>query len=180
MRAPRDTGRAGTLYRPRQALPTVPDAPPPALPGTSLGALWEAWKTVTVTKPRTVTETRYILDQLAAFLGHSDAASITREDIRRWRDASKADGKTNNTWNNRLSLVRQVFAQAVSDGRLRENPADNSLRLRKSKVAVRLPYSDDDAARARARGGSVCLDSVPGSIGGASAGFRLRRSAAAQ
>jgi simple sugar transport system substrate-binding protein len=30
------------------------------------------------------------------------------------------------------------------------------------------------------RGGSVCLDSVPGSIGGASAGFRLRRSAAAQ
>lgn len=54
---------------------------------------------------------------------------------------------TNNTWNNRLSLVRQVFARAVADGHLTENPADNSLRLDKSKAAVRLPYSDEDAVR---------------------------------
>jgi integrase len=59
----------------------------------------------------------------------------------------KAEGTTNNTWNNRLSMIRQVFAHAVADGRLSENPADNTLWLRKSKGALRLPFSDDDAAR---------------------------------
>lgn len=53
----------------------------------------------------------------------------------------------NNTWNNRLSLMRQVFAFAVSNLRLSENPADNSLRLPKSKAAARLPYTNDEAAR---------------------------------
>lgn len=135
----------------REALPHVAHAPPinrpGAAPGVPLGDLFDAWKATAVVKPRTAREIRYILDQLAAFLGHRDAAKITREELRRWRDAGKAGGLVNNTWNNRLSMMRQVFAHAVADGRLSENPADNSLRLRKSKTATRLPYSDEDAAR---------------------------------
>ena len=123
----------------------MPDAPSPARPAVSVGALFESWKALTNAKPRTVVETRYILNLLEQFIGHEDAASVTRDDLRRWRDAAKAGGVTNNTWNNRLSLVRQVFARAVADGHLTENPADNSLRLDKSKAAVRLPYSDEDA-----------------------------------
>ncbi len=137
--------RWNPLKAARAALPTVPDAPAPARPGASVGALFEAWKSVTTSKVRTIAETRYILDLLEKFMGHGDAASLTRHDLRRWRDDAKAGGLTNNTWNNRLSLVRQVFARAVADGHLNENPADNSLRLAKSKAAVRLPYSDTDA-----------------------------------
>lgn len=150
----RDMGATGTgarwnpLQAARKALPPVPDPPPPSRPGQTFDALWEAWKTVAVAKPRTIAETKYCLGQLAAFLGHDDAAKVTREDMRRWRDTTKAETLTNNTWNNRLSLIRQVFTHAVADGHLTENPADNSLRLRKNKPVVpRLPFSDDEAAR---------------------------------
>ena len=140
-------GRWNPLQVARAALPPVPDAPAPGRPKVSLSTVFDAWKAVTTAKPRTVVETRYVLNLLEQFAGHDDAATMTRDDLRGWRDAAKAGGVTNNTWNNRLSLVRQVFAQAVADGRLSENPADNALRLSKSKAAVRLPYSDEDAAR---------------------------------
>ena len=136
----RDTGivtAAGPRWHPlkaaRAALPTVPDAPSPARPAVSVGALFESWKALTNAKPRTVVETRYILNLLEQFIGHEDAASVTRDDLRRWRDAAKAGGVTNNTWNNRLSLVRQVFARAVADGHLTREPCGQLLRLDKSK-----------------------------------------------
>ena len=113
----------------------------------SLNGLYDAWKAVTGSKPRTAHDTGYLIKSLLAFLGHDDAARITREDVRRWRDALKGDGLTNNTWNNRLSMLRQVFQQALRDGTLQDNPADNTLRLPKSKSADRHPYSDDEARR---------------------------------
>lgn len=134
----------------RTMLPDVPEAPvlPAAdVPKVSFKALFASWKAVTTVKGRTVEETRFILNMLKAFVGHDDAGRVTREDMLRWRDATKAGGKTNNTWNNRLSMLRQVFEHATGSGLLPANPADNSLRLRKNKVATRLPYSDEDATR---------------------------------
>ena len=133
----------------QDGLPLVPAAAPPHDPSLSLKALLDAWRAMTAVKPRTITETEYVVDMLAEFVGHTDARRVTREDFRRWREASKAtpEGITNTTWNNRLSLVRQVFAFAVKDGRLDLNPADNALRLDKSRVTTRLPYSDEDAVR---------------------------------
>jgi integrase len=129
------------------ALPPVPRPLGPQSAALSLDAILSAWKAVAAVKPRTIAETEYALSMLGAFLGHSDTTKITKDDLRRWRDAAKAGGTTNATWNNRLSLIRQVFARAVSDGRLAANPADNTLRLEKAKGAVRLPYSDDETAR---------------------------------
>ena len=129
------------------ALPVVPAAVPPARPELSLASLLTAWEGVAVVKARTVDEVRYIMDMLGSFLGHTDASRIGVVDMRRWRDAAKVAGLTNNTWNNRLSMARQVFAFGVADGLLPMNPADNSLRLAKSKAAERLPYSDADARR---------------------------------
>ena len=131
----------------RNALPAVAASPPPVQPGVSLRALLDAWKAVAVVKPRTVDEVAYAMALLETFLGHSDGSRITRDDMRRWREASKAKGLTNTTWNNRLSLVRQVFAFAVENERLPLNPADNALRLPKNRVATRLPYTDAEAAR---------------------------------
>ncbi|MGI4976923.1 MAG: tyrosine-type recombinase/integrase [Janthinobacterium lividum] len=122
-------------------------APKPATAAVALLTLFEAWHATATVKPRTATETRYILEMLIAHLGHDDAASMTREDLAGWRDAAKEAGRSNVTWNNRLSLVRQVFAWGVSEGRLATNPAENSLRLKKGRVAVRLPYSDADTRR---------------------------------
>ena len=133
----------------RVSLPVVAFAPVPKSPASAvpLLGLFEAWRATAIVKPRTATETRYILEMLAAHLGHDDAARMNREDLAGWRDAAKEAGRSNVTWNNRLSLVRQVFAWGVSEGKLATNPAENSLRLKKGKVAVRLPYSDEDACR---------------------------------
>ncbi|HEY2134206.1 MAG TPA: hypothetical protein VGH36_14730 [Acetobacteraceae bacterium] len=134
------------LARARAALPAIDGAPPITVPAVSLTGLFDAWKAVATVKPRTAAETEYVVKLLSAFVGHDDAARITRGDMLRWRDAMKADGATNNTWNNRLSMIRQVFLRAVKDGALTTDPTAG-LRLDKSKPASPLPYSDDDAAR---------------------------------
>jgi integrase len=139
----------GPLAQTRQRLPAVADAPPisdNSTPVVSLRGLFDAWKATAVVKPRTVTETDYAVKALAAFVGHDDAAKVTRPELARWRDAMLADGCTNNTWNNRLSMLRQVLAFATSEGQIKTNPADG-LRLRKSRQQSPLPYTDDDAAK---------------------------------
>ena len=126
----------------------IPDMPAaPTVPvSQSLRGLFAAWRAVAVVKPRTVAETEYAIEALIDHLGHDDAAKVTKTDLIGWRDSMKAAGKNNNTWNNRHSLVSQVFARAVADERLPTNPADG-LRLPKATPTQRLPYSDDDAVR---------------------------------
>lgn len=134
----------------RTTLPEVaapPSMPTPEAAKVTFKALFDAWKAVTTVKARTAEETRFILDMLKTFVGHDDAARVTRDDMLRWREATKAEGKTNNTWNNRLSMLRQVFEHAVGAGLLPTNPADNGLRLKKNKAELRLPYTDDEAKR---------------------------------
>ncbi len=127
--------------------PRVASEPVPARSvSVSLRDLFAAWRRVATLKPRVVEETRYAVDALISFVGHDDAAEISRDDLIRWRTAMTAEGRTNDTWNNRLSMVRQVLARGVSDGRLKTNPTDG-LRLARGRPASWLPYSDDDAAR---------------------------------
>ena len=134
----------------REALPAVPDTVPVGVtapaPKVSLVGLFNAWKAIAVVKPRTVTEADYAVKALAAFAGHDDAAQITRDDLARWRDAMIAEGRVNGTWNNRLSLIRQVLLFGVSERRLAVNPTEG-LRLKKNRQKSPLPYSDDDAVR---------------------------------
>jgi integrase len=138
---------AGALDQARQRLPAVEGAPSvQPTPAVSLRGIFEAWARVAVLKPRTVRETGYALNALVAFVGHDDAAKLTRVDLVRWRDALKADGVTNNTWNNRLSMLRQVFAFGASEGTIKANPADG-LCLRKNRQQSPLPYTEDDATR---------------------------------
>ena len=118
----------------------------PGKPEVSLRSLYQSWADKTVVKARTVEETRYIVELLATQLGHDDAARIDAPGLRAWRDAMLAHGRTNNTWNNRLSMLNAVLAWGVSEGHLPANPAEG-LRLRKNRQQSPLPYSDADAAK---------------------------------
>ncbi len=138
------------LHALRTVLPMQDETAAPATSAAakvSLLTLFDGWKTGTVVKPRTVADTRYILDGLIKHLGHDDAVGVTRADLAGWRDKLKAGGLTNATWNNRLSLVRQIFEYGHREGKLVVNVADAKLRLSKSKTAIRLPYSDADTIR---------------------------------
>ena len=77
-------------------------------PGATLSTLCDRWEAIAVVKPRTAAEARYAIKALIAFIGHDDAGQLQRADLQRWQDKLKAGGLSNVTWNNRLSLVRQV------------------------------------------------------------------------
>lgn len=105
--------------------------------------LLPVWKSTPTTKPSVVVETEYAVASLIAFAGTDEATLITRDLLVRWRDSMKAAGPTNATWNNRLSLVRQVLGRTVHDGKLQSDPTDK-LRLRKNAplnpLAIGAPY----------------------------------------
>jgi integrase len=131
----------------------LPDVPPPLKPvapvianALPMSSLLAAWKITSTTKPTVVTETEYAVASLIAFAGSDEATLITRELLVRWRDSMKAAGRTNATWNNRLSLIRQVLVQAVRDDKLPADPTDR-LRLQKNAPQSWLPYSDQEAVR---------------------------------
>jgi integrase len=111
-----------------------------------LSKLFEDWKRVAVVKPSTAYETSKVIEMVIAFVGHDDAARLSRDTLLAWRQASKAEGRVNNTWNNRLSMLAQVLRRGIEDGKLTVDPTEK-LRLRKNKPAQRYPYSNQDAAR---------------------------------
>lgn len=139
-----------------EAYPPLPVKPVEAsreAPAVTLDGLLDAYEKVATLKARSIAETRYTVKALEAFLKHGDARRITTDDLRKWRDDFKATGGkkgtggSNNTWNNRLSMVAQVFARAVDDGKLTDNPASKGLRLAKAPNAERFPFTDDEARR---------------------------------
>jgi integrase len=126
----------------------APPKPAPAMVAgaLSMSGLLQVWKSTSTTKPSVVTETEYAVGSLIAFAGSDDATLITRDLLVRWRDSMKAAGRSNATWNNRLSLIRQVLVRAVHDGRLAADPTEK-LRLQKNAPQSWLPYSDVEAAQ---------------------------------
>ncbi len=133
-----------SLDRAASGTPRRPSGPSSVSVTVSLRGLYLGRKAVAVVKPRVVAETDYVVRSLAAFAG-DDAARITRDELIRWRDSIKAGGANNNTWNNRLSMVRQVLLHGVNQGLLKEDPT-TGIRLRKSRQKSPPPYTDADAA----------------------------------
>ena len=127
----------------------VPPQAPAAAPTegvVTFDTLMKRWAAVATVKPRTAEEAGYAISALAAFLGHDNAAQLTRSDLQRWRDSMKAAGRSNVTWNNRLSLVRQPLLFGVSEGLLKEDVTDR-LRLAKGRAQSPLPFTDAEAVQ---------------------------------
>jgi integrase len=117
-------------------------------PAVTLASIFKSWKAVTTVKPRVAGDTDGMLSKLERFLAHDDATQVTASDLRRWRDEGVAQKLNNNTLNQRLSMVSQVFAQAFKDGLLPSDPADNpTLRLKATPQEHPPPYEDEDAAK---------------------------------
>jgi integrase len=97
-------------------------------------------------------KTRYtfprVLDELAAFLGHDDAARVTGEDLVRWKEALLAQGLAGSTIRNgKLGPIRTVLQWAVDNKRLPLNPATRIGVSTKAKVSEgKIPFSDAEAS----------------------------------
>ncbi len=91
---------------------STPSTPAPAALVLSLRDMFTGWEAATPSKPRTIREAHYAIEALIAFLGHDDAARVDPADLIRYRNTQRDAGLVANTWNNRLSMISQVFAHS--------------------------------------------------------------------
>jgi integrase len=135
-----------TMDQAASRLPSVAARAPKAGQEVTLRAMFEAYQRVATVKANVLKETSYAVEALIAFAGTDDVKALNRAALVRWRDKMKTDGLSNSTWNNRLSLLRQIFQRAKGDDPTLCDPTDG-LRLRAAKSAPRYPYTDAEAAR---------------------------------
>ena len=100
---------------------------------------------------RPTEKTRYTMGVraglLAKHLGHEDAARVTADDLRAWRQALLAEGKAASTAANYLNDVKTLLRWAAEAGRLPANPAEGVRAPKRKRKAAdrRLPFSDEEA-----------------------------------
>jgi integrase len=81
---------------------------------------------------------------IAATFGHRAVNSITRAEIAVWVGRLVRAGKSASTVRHHYFVMRQVFSQAVADGRLTVNPADHVKLPSERKLAGGTPGVVDD------------------------------------
>jgi integrase len=149
--------RANGDYSPDPHLPTFPaltvrtpdpaSARPRAAPKVRFTELIAGWAAERWPGEKTRYTVQVRAGLLAAFLGHDDAARVTADDLRGWRQALLAEGRAASTADNYLSDVKILFRWAADSGTLPANPTAG-LRLGAAKRKAgerRLPFNDAEA-----------------------------------
>jgi len=85
----------------------------------------------------------------AKAIGHDDAKRVTVGDVRRWKQARLADGKSLKTVSDGIGVCRSVFNWGITNGLLQApNPfANMAPKVPKRGLAARDGYTDEEAAR---------------------------------
>lgn len=128
-------------------------------------------------KPGTVRDWRRVLSKLVKFLGHDDAARITAQDVRGWRDVlmKVPDEDTGKVRSHKtvggtyLTALRATLQWGLDEGKLPDNPAAG-VKVRQPKL-VRLRESQFTAEEAAA----ILRASLLPVGGKVSEGYRLAR-----
>ncbi|QDZ13129.1 tyrosine-type recombinase/integrase [Devosia ginsengisoli] len=139
--------RQGGDYGPIEALDRAPSfaatsSPAPAQGDyLSLTELLNHKARTTSIRPKTVSTTRSYLGKFIAFLGHDDAARVTKSDVRRWRDSlmeQTAPTLLPKTIDDSyISAVKSVLAHGVKEFDLPSNAASNIRDTRPSPAPMR-------------------------------------------
>jgi len=124
--------RRGGDYGPVKELEAAPafvasgSASGPVMPGgvLTLEFLLDHKAKTTSIRPKTVSDNRSYLGKFVAFLGHSDARKVSKDDVRRWRDSLMETDLSPKTITDRyLSAVRAALAHGVKEFDLPFNAA---------------------------------------------------------
>lgn len=150
-----------------------PHAAPPKTPaGPTVDDLVESWARdqgwVVDAKPvpRPLYDRLRTMTRLVAFVGHRDAARITKADAVRWKESMQARNLSVLSVRNDLSEMSAVWKQAIRNGKLPEssNPFDGiSPPKPKSRKPERRSFTNEEAAAilTAARGNKGYMRWVP-------------------
>jgi len=129
------------------AVPAISVPTPASKPVTfeDLSAGWAAEKRPAA---KTLYEWSRVVRQFTVFLGRTDAASVTPDDLIAWKEAMIREGRHPKTIRDaKLAPVRAILQWAVDNRRLKENPAARVSMDVKSKAAERIrSFTDQEAA----------------------------------
>ncbi|MEI9901006.1 MAG: tyrosine-type recombinase/integrase [Hyphomicrobium sp.] len=125
------------------------EAPKADAPGVTITGLLQGWAAEAARldkSPSTIDGYGRTVRQFAAFLGHDNAARVTRDDVLRYKDKRLIeDGRSPRTvLGADLAALKAVFGWAVANGRLEVNPA-SEVTLKLPKKPKRVGYSDAGA-----------------------------------
>ncbi|KQO90866.1 integrase [Methylobacterium sp. Leaf90] len=127
------------------ALSAVPPTPPRK--AVSFDELLKGWEAETKPRAKTVYEWTREITKFAAFLGHTDTARITADDVVRWKEALIAEGLSAKTiGDGKLAAVRTVLQWGVDSRRLTANPAAAVRMATKRTGKERRSFTDAEAA----------------------------------
>jgi integrase len=88
------------------------------------------------------------LERLASFVGHRDAAKVTKADAVRWKEEAQSRGLTAATIRNDVSEMSAVWRWAIRSGKLEVNPFEGVAppKEKRRKQHQRRAFTDAEAA----------------------------------
>ncbi|MDO8945052.1 MAG: site-specific integrase, partial [Desulfobacterales bacterium] len=109
----------------------------------------QGWTVGAKPVPRALYDRQRTMERLAAFVGHRDAARITKADAVRWKESMQDRQLSVRSVRNDISEMSAVWKQAIRNGKLPEgaNPFDGiSPPKPKSRRAERRSFTNEEAA----------------------------------
>ena len=121
---------------------------PPVIPKITIAALIAAWGAETMTTGKALYDRERTGKMLSDFLGHSDAAVVTADDVIRWKEARLALGRAIKTVANDIGELRPIWTWGRTNRKLAsdQNPfAGLAPRAKRGARRARGPFTEDEA-----------------------------------
>lgn len=162
---------AGTPPLPQpQATPAAPAPPTKAAPVPFAAALagWAADNGHTTKEGEKIKRALYdrvrTIERLGIFLGHKDAARVTKADAVRWKEAMREQSLSVLTIRNDLSEMSAIWKWAIKNDKLAMNPFEGVAPPKpKKRTVARRAFTNEEAVAilTAARGQRGCLRWLP-------------------
>lgn len=134
--------------RPTADKPLHPDRVAASKPQITFKSLLDGWAAEKQPTEKTIYTWRRVVDQIAAFVKHKDAARLTSDDLLNWKNALVEAGlRTKTIRDSKIAPLRAILQWGVDNRKLPANPASRIVvAVRAKQTERRRGYTDDEAA----------------------------------
>lgn len=147
-----EKAKAGTFVGPAPSFVTHSQPIAHAIPAkpvvsVKFGDLFKGWATEKKPMAKTLYVWERLIKQLEEFVGHSNAADITPDDLIRWKVALIEEGLSGKTIrDSKLAPIRAILQWGVDNRRLPANPAERiTMGIKAVAGKGRRTFTDDEA-----------------------------------
>lgn len=121
---------------------------PKPKPPATFESLLHGWAVEKRPSEKTVYSWTRVLDQLGEFVGHTDAAQLTQDDLFRWKASLIENGlRTKTIRDSKVAPLRAILQWGMDNGKLAANPASRVIIDVRAKMDERIRgFTEEEAA----------------------------------